>query len=119
MVNNKLRIHGEDFSLTSRKVGEVLRSLGLKTESLGHLGRGLKFTSGLNRKIHAVAQRLGIDRRSIATLSGLEYGAGGAPCALCEKFGLTGGLQFTERFPNIKNRPTEPRPPLCSAPGDE
>ena len=26
----------------------------------------------------------------------LEFGYGGAPCALCEEFGLTGGLRFVE-----------------------
>jgi hypothetical protein len=105
-VNQKLEAQGEDIRLGAKEVGLVLKSLGVRTVRLGRMGRGLNFTSVLKRKIHAIAAQLGIDRRAIATLTGLEFGYGGAPCALCEEFGLTGGLRFTKsnRIPPQNHR---------------
>ena len=71
----------------AKKVGLVLKSLGLRTILLGRMGRGLELTSVMKRKIHELAARLGIDRRAISSLMGLESGYGSAPCALCEEFG--------------------------------
>jgi hypothetical protein len=112
-VNQRLQTQCEDIRLGAKKVGLVLKSLGVRTVLLGRLGRGLKVTSVLKRKIHEIAAQLGIDRRAIATLTGLDSGYGGAPCALCKKFGLKGGLRFAKitRFP-LRKYPSPGRRPL-------
>ena len=69
-MNERLAFQGEDISLGAKKVGLTLKSLGLRTESLGRMGRGLKFTSMLKQQIHQIAARMGIDRRTIAGLTG-------------------------------------------------
>jgi hypothetical protein len=106
-VNHKLEKHGEDLRLSAKKVGLVLRSLGIHTVRLGRRGRGLQLNSGLKRKIHGLARQLGIDRRCIAMSHALEVGYGGVPCELCEEFGVTGGLRFVEinKIPQRKLRP--------------
>jgi hypothetical protein len=86
-----------------RRGGLVLRSLGLRTVRLGRWGRGLRITPGLGRKVHEIARQLGIDRRTIPTVEGLESGYGGLQCACCEEFGLTGRLKFVP-----VNKPREP-----------
>ena len=73
-----------------------MKGLGIKSEDLGRLGRGLRFHSPLRRKIHQIAARLRIDRRNITSLAALEHGNGGACCSLCDEFGTTGGLKFVE-----------------------
>ena len=106
-INEKLKFRGEDFRISARKIGSVLKSLGLKTETLGSLGRGLLFTPAMNTQIHAVAQHLGISRRTIATAQGLEAGYGGRRCVICEALNLTGGLRFKDsrtRIPRRSNR---------------
>jgi hypothetical protein len=95
-VNQKLKDQGEDRRLKDRKVGAILKPLGLRTKDLGRHGRGLEFTIALKRLIHQIAQRMGINRRTIATLRGLEVGFGGVPCPLCEEYGLTAGLTFVD-----------------------
>jgi len=108
-INQRLQTRNEDIRLKAKKVGLVLKSLGLRTVSLGRLGRGLQLTSVMKRKIHELAARLGIDRRAISSLMGLESGYGGTPCALCEEFDLTGGLRFVSlnRFPPRNHRLSE------------
>jgi hypothetical protein len=102
-IDEKLKWDGEDVRLGARKVGAVLKCLGLRTERLDRCGRGLKVTSALKRRIHEIARQLGIDRRTIAPSGGLEAGNGGTPCSLCEEFGLTAGLRFVsmnqKKFP--------------------
>ena len=95
-INQRLADQSEDHRLGPKKVGMVLRGLGLPTTRLGRSGRGLKLTLGLRRKIHEVAAQLGIDRRTIAASMALRTDYGGVRCALCEEFGLTDGLRFTE-----------------------
>lgn len=111
-VNARLEFRGEDLRLGAKKIGLVLRSLGLRTTRLGRLGRGLRLTCVVQRKVHEIARQLGIDRRTIATLPGLENGYGGAPCALCEEFGVTGGLKFVgiKKFRQQAPRPLQPGP---------
>jgi hypothetical protein len=108
-VNQRLQAQGEDIRLGAKKVGLVLKSLGVGTVQLGRLGRGLKLSSVQSWKIHEIAAQLGIDRSAIAPLPALESGYGGAPCALCRKFGITGGLHFAKitRFPLRKRTSTE------------
>ena len=116
-VNERLEAQGEDIRIGAKKAGLVLKSLGLRTIPLGRLGRGLQFTSDMKCKIHEIASQLGIDRRAIAPLTGLESGYGGVPCALCEKFGLTGGLRFApiRSFPP-RNRSSSERGKLFDKP---
>jgi len=108
-INRRLQTRSEEIRLKAKKVGLVLKSLGLRTILLGRMGRGLELTSVMKRKIHELAARLGIDRRAISSLMGLESGYGSAPCALCEEFGLTGGLRFVSlnRFPPRNHRLSE------------
>ena len=115
-VNEKLKNHGEDVRLGAKKVGLVMRTLGVCTERLGRLGRGFKLSSMVRRKIHGIARTLGIDRRAIATLSGLENGYGGLPCDLCEEFGVTGGLRYVPLYPERKPRIRQHRPGLLEQP---
>jgi hypothetical protein len=112
-INQRLKTQGEDIRLGAKKAGLVLKSLGVRTTRLGRMGRGLKLTPILKRKIHEIAAQLGIDRRAFVTLSGLEYGYGGAPCTLCKKFGLTGGLRFVDiNKYRLRNHPSSDRIPL-------
>jgi hypothetical protein len=100
-VNQKLRDRHEDLRLSAKKVGMVLKALGLCTTRLGRSGRGFMLTSDLKREIHKIAAQLGIDRRTLAMMMGLRINYGGAECDLCEEFGLGAGLSFTptELFP--------------------
>ena len=50
----------------------------------------------MKRRIHEIAKRLGIDRRTIAPLAAQEFGHGGVPCSICEDLALTAGLRFVE-----------------------
>jgi hypothetical protein len=111
-VNRELENQGEDLRLRARGAGTVLKTLGLRTDKLGRLGRGLKLTSSVKRKIHEIARQLGIDRWSIAFSGGLERGYGGAACSLCEELGLGGGLRFAEvnKSPKPPLRRSQPRP---------
>lgn len=118
-INEKLKFRGEDFRISARKIGSVLKSLGLNTETLGSLGRGLLFTPAMNKQIHTVAQRLGVSRRTIATPQGLEAGYGGRRCLLCEEFGLTEGLRFDDSSARIPHRPSRNRPRLVPSPRSE
>jgi hypothetical protein len=118
-INEKLKFRGEDFRISARKVGSVLKSLGLKTETLGSLGRGLLFAPATRRQIHGVARHLGISRRTIATSQGLEVGYGGRRCLLCEEFGLTDGLRFDDSSARIPHRPSQNRPRLVPSPRSE
>ena len=112
-INDTLHYRGEDSRLTARRTGAILRSLGIKSQRLGNLGRGFRFTQAFHRKVHEVARQLGINRTHIATLSGLDHGYGGAPCALCEEFGLTAGLRFVDPTPNHpRARAVKPPTPL-------
>jgi hypothetical protein len=104
-VNQSLADQFEGLRLGAKKVGMVLKGLGLPTTRLGRSGRGLTLTPGLKRKIHEVAAELGIDRRTIAAKMALQIDYGGVRCALCEEFGLTGGLSFSETRDIVEHPP--------------
>lgn len=110
-VNRELVNQGEDLKLGARRAGAVVKALGLRTDRLGRLGRGLKLTLTMKQKIHEIARQLGIDRRFIASLGRLERGYGGTVCSLCEEFGLTGGLRSVEgnQIPVPPRRPSPPQ----------
>ncbi len=111
-INATLKYRGENFTISARKASEILKSLGIRTERLGNLGRGLRFTPSLRRKIHELARCMGIDRTHLATLTGLERGYGGVPCQLCDEFRLGGGLRFVEPTPRRLRPPRADRIPL-------
>jgi hypothetical protein len=94
-INKKLRDRHEGLQLSAKKVGMVLRSLGLPARRRDRSGCGFMFTSGLKRKIREIAAQLGIDRRALATTMWLRINYGGVRCALCQELGVTGGLPFT------------------------
>jgi hypothetical protein len=96
IINEQMKRRGEDITMSAKKTGLVLRSLGIRTKSLGNLGRGIVTTPATRTGIHRVAQKLGISRRNLLPITGIELEYGGAPCALCEKFRLTSGLKFVE-----------------------
>jgi hypothetical protein len=95
-VNASVKMQSEGLRFTAKEAGLVLKSLGLRTVRLGSWGRGFMLTSGFQRKIHEIARQLGIDRRCIVQVPDGEEGYGGAPCPLCEEFGVTGGLRFVD-----------------------
>lgn len=95
-IRSRLDMVGEDLKLGARQVGAVLKSLGFRTERLGRMGRGLRLSSSVKEHVHEVARRLGIDRRAIATLAGLEAQYGGPPCTLCCVHGLAADLKFVD-----------------------
>lgn len=112
-INYTLEYRGEDSRLSARRTGAILKSIGIKSQRLGNLGRGVRLTQAFHRKVHEVARQLGINRSHIATLTGLDQDYGGAPCALCEEFGLTAGLRFVDPTPNHpRARAVKPRTPL-------
>ena len=93
-INQKLAFQGEDFRIGARRVGWILKSLGVSTQRLGSLGRGIMFTPSNKRQVHAIARRLGISRATISTQQGSKAGYGGSRCPLCDEFGLSDGLPF-------------------------
>lgn len=76
---------GESFNPKPRKVGDILRSLGLNTQQLGSLGRGLESSSKLKDQIHEIGKSLGI---CAGDLLNPEFPHALLSCARCEKYGL-------------------------------
>jgi len=60
LVNEILHRRGEAESLTDRRVGALLKELGLATGRLDGGGRGLRLTEAVRGEIHALGRRLGI-----------------------------------------------------------
>lgn len=98
-INDFLKFRGEGVVYKARKIGAVLASLGVRREKLGNLGRGMRVDSSLNRKIHELARRFEIDRLTICSPDAPKYGYGGAPCDLCDEFGLGAGLRYVPLAP--------------------
>ncbi len=116
-VNELLHNRGEGFRLTARKVGAVLSTLGIKTMRRGNLGRGMVVDLSFHRKVHQLARDLGLDRTILTSIPAIEHGYGGAPCKLCEEFGVTGGLRFVElAAPRLKKPGAVPRRRLFDKP---
>jgi hypothetical protein len=87
-VSDVLAGNGETYELQPRKVGFILRSLGLNTEKLGNQGRGLRLTSQFVRRVHELALELGIKRADILPYATVDAGYAGRPCFWCNKLGL-------------------------------
>lgn len=79
---------GETYELVPRKVGDIVRALGIQTGSLGNQGRGLRLTQEVVKLIHEVAQGLGLARSDILLPETADAGYGGPPCDLCGRLGL-------------------------------
>src|SRR5271169_3237680 len=80
--------YGETYDLAPRKVGDILRSLGFRTEKLGNQGRGLRVTQDLRCSIHETAKALGLCRADLLDPQAVMGGYGGERCDLCEEFSL-------------------------------
>ncbi len=104
-VNDRWVDAGEERPLTARRVGAILKTLGVKTERLGNWGRGIECTLQFHRKIHALARNFGITRREITSWMAVKSENGGAPCSLCAEFALNGGLRFYA-LPAIRRKRT-------------
>ncbi len=102
-ANRQQKGAGEDIELKARRVGAIMKALGLKTKRLGSWGRGIQKTLGFRRKVHELARCFGITRRDITNWMAVKSGCGGAPCKFCAEFGLEAGLQFIKL-------PRKPRP---------
>jgi hypothetical protein len=81
---NAARI-GESFAPKPRKVGAILRPLGLHTQKLGSLGRGLERSPRLKEQIHEIAKGLGICAGDLYTP---EFPDAPSTCAYCERHNL-------------------------------
>jgi len=106
-INHRMSQRGEDLRLTAKRTGLVLRALGIRTKLLGKLGRGIELTPAVREKVHKLSQQYGFNRRSLLSVVGDEPDYGGAPCALCTKYDLTGNLKFValpdRNSANLKN----------------
>jgi hypothetical protein len=87
-VDDVLGGYGETYDLAPRKVGDILRSLGFRTEKLGNQGRGVRVTQDLCRSIHGTAKALGLCRADLLDPQAVMGGYGGSRCERCEELGL-------------------------------
>jgi hypothetical protein len=87
-VDDVLAHQGETYRLTPRKIGDILRSLGIAPERLGNRGRGLRLSQNVLRLIHQTAKAMGITRADILEPETVDAGYAGLPCDLCEEYGL-------------------------------
>jgi hypothetical protein len=81
---------GESYTLKPRRVGELVRGLGLRTEKLGNQGRGLRLTLATKEKVHQLAQRLGLKATDFLSWDDEDARWGGPACGLCEECRLVG-----------------------------
>jgi len=81
---------GESYTLKPRRVGEIVRGLGLRTEKLGNQGRGLRLTLAKREKVHQLAQRLGLKATDFLSWDDEDARWGGRACGLCEEYHLVG-----------------------------
>jgi hypothetical protein len=75
----------DDRRFKPRRVGSILRSLGIHTERLGSWGRGICISPHHQRQVHGLAQNLGITRRDTSNWMAVKVGYGGGPPAPCAK----------------------------------
>jgi hypothetical protein len=71
-----------------RKVGPVLKLLGLRTKRLGATGRGLVWDDRMKWKVHQLAFNHGLTRGHLTVIDAIKSGNAGLPCSLCDLFGL-------------------------------
>jgi hypothetical protein len=102
---NRFRAMDGAGNLSARKVGAVLKTLGVKTVQLGSWGRGIELTPPFRRKVHLLARQLGITRRDVTNWMAVKAGYAGHSCATCDELGLMGGLRPSPPLPNRHLRP--------------
>lgn len=107
-VNLLRTVAEEENSLKPRKVGAILKGLGVRTISLGRWGRGFVHTPQLRRKAHELARQFGVSRRDINDWMTVKSGYAGPACELCAEFDLDAGLRPSPPLP----RPRRVRHPL-------
>ena len=83
LMNEKLGKQSERVRFSAKKVGLVLRSLGIYTSRLGQAGRGLTFSNGLELEIHEIASQLGMFQWNAAQSKG---SLGDPMCRICENY---------------------------------
>lgn len=91
-----------------RRTGSMVRSLRLKTISLGSIGRGILLEPSTRRSIHRLARDFGLRLSDILDSNTVRAGNAGKRCAYCEEFGLNvteegKELKFVE-FPRGRRR---------------
>ena len=82
-MNEKLGKQSEHVRFSAKKVGLILRSLGIYTTRLGRAGRGLTFSHGLDRDIHEIASQLGMFQWNVAQS---KESPGDPKCRICEDY---------------------------------
>lgn len=102
-VNRHLMGQGDDRSFKPRRIGAILKALGIHTERLGNWGRGIRISYRYRRQVHGLAQQFGITQRDVTSWMAVKAGYGGPPCQLCTEFDLNAGLRFVPIKP-IKRR---------------
>jgi hypothetical protein len=103
-VNQVFAERADDRQFKAKRVGVVLRSLGLKTQRLGSWGRGIPACPGYLRQVHQLARTFGVTRRDTADWQAVKLGYGGVQCELCEEFGITAQLRYMPRAPYTRRR---------------
>jgi len=103
-INKRQELRGDVQNFKARRIGAILSALGLRTQSLGNVGRGFTLSLSLRRQIHELARDFGFTRRDLLCLATDRDRFGGRPCDLCNEYGLTGGLELEERPPLYGNR---------------
>ncbi len=83
-------IREDEYPLSAKRAGSILRSLGIKTEPLGNMGRGLRMTKALHDRIHRLAASFGMRRSDvIGDWVGVEFVSAGIACQWCDEYGLS------------------------------
>jgi hypothetical protein len=78
IVNTIWARRGESCKTTPEKVGWKLRALGLRTESIGGAGKGLRLTESIRAKIHDLAKAFKIPTLRLAAKSECSHCLGTA-----------------------------------------
>lgn len=88
-VNQILELNGDYQKYTPKKVGVILnKSLGFTTKR-SSLGYYIRFGPVEKGRVHKQAADFGLTKADIVHPDAVEAGYGGAPCSLCEEYGLT------------------------------
>jgi hypothetical protein len=109
-VSDVLEGNGETYRVSPRRVGSILRSLGLNPVKLGNQGRGFRLTKQLVRQVHQLALELGIKRADILPYATVDAGYAGRRCFWCSQFGLLtrdDGKNLRSVMPRDKRRPSK------------
>ncbi len=87
---------GEEADVKPRKVGAVMKSLGLMTDKLGNIGRGIKLTRRVRTEIHQLFKGYGV----VPSPGPLV-----ANCSLCEQFfGMSKLVEAKRKLIEEKNK---------------